>query len=489
MRTRQTLPSLAFACFLICFFPSASAQAWVQIGNTLEGEASGDQFGNCTSMSHDGTVLAVGANENDGSFPNAGHVRVFELIQGNWAQRGADIDGGSENEESGKHVSLNADGSTLAVGAPRHNSNKGKVTVYDWDGSNWVQRGNALISPDHALFGFSLELNGDGSVLAIGAPWEFTFLRGRTTVYEWDGSNWVQRGSGLEGTTADDHFGWSLDLSEDGNTLAVGAVANYYPNSGHGYVRVFEWNGVNWIQKGGDILGASFGDMAGWSVSLSAGGGVLAVGARNNYGTASSYLRVFEWNGNAWTQRGSFPNLNAALSVSLSGNGKAVAVSNPYNGTSPGHVTIHRWDGSNWFQSGNTLTTTVPNNLFGYWVHLNSDGNTVAYGTPDEEVSGSSRGTVRVFSDFSVGLAEAQHLDWKLTAAPNPCDGTMQLQFGNPIRRCTIKVRNALGEILFSDLNFQTSKIDLELPGPPGIYFIEASTPEGRRSVVKVLKR
>ena len=31
------------------------------------------------SLSSDGTILAIGAYNNDGSFSNAGHVRVYEF--------------------------------------------------------------------------------------------------------------------------------------------------------------------------------------------------------------------------------------------------------------------------------------------------------------------------------------------------------------------------------------------------------------------------
>lgn len=52
--------------------------SWVQIGNKIIGEAMGDQFGSVVSLSVDGNRLAVGAPENEGYGPGAGHVRIFE---------------------------------------------------------------------------------------------------------------------------------------------------------------------------------------------------------------------------------------------------------------------------------------------------------------------------------------------------------------------------------------------------------------------------
>jgi len=54
-------------------------------------------------------------NSNNGA--SAGHVRVFENIEGSWKQVGSDIDGEATFDYSGESVSLSADGSVVAIGA------------------------------------------------------------------------------------------------------------------------------------------------------------------------------------------------------------------------------------------------------------------------------------------------------------------------------------------------------------------------------------
>ncbi|KGE86775.1 lamin tail domain-containing protein, partial [Phaeodactylibacter xiamenensis] len=63
-----------------------------------------------------------------------------------------------------------------------------------------------------------------------------------------------------------------------------------------GHVRVYEWDETGWSQRGGDIDGASAGDMSGSAVSLSSDGSVLAIGAPNNddNGDDSGHVRVYE---------------------------------------------------------------------------------------------------------------------------------------------------------------------------------------------------
>ena len=66
-------------------------------------------------------------------------------------------------------------------------------------------------------------------------------------------------------------------------------------NSGH--TRVFEYNGTDWAQLGGDVDGEAAGDRSGRSVALSADGTRLAVGAYVNSGVngdSSGHARVYD---------------------------------------------------------------------------------------------------------------------------------------------------------------------------------------------------
>ena len=43
-------------------------------------------------------------------------------------------------------------------------------------------------------------------------------------VYHYDGSAWVQVGADIDGEAEGDISGWSVSLSADGNTVAIGAT-------------------------------------------------------------------------------------------------------------------------------------------------------------------------------------------------------------------------------------------------------------------------
>ena len=56
-----------------------NGSAWTKRGGDIDGEAAGDQSGRSVSLSADGNVVAIGAPYNYGSGADAGHVRVYSL--------------------------------------------------------------------------------------------------------------------------------------------------------------------------------------------------------------------------------------------------------------------------------------------------------------------------------------------------------------------------------------------------------------------------
>jgi len=83
--------------------------------------------------------------------------------------------------------------------------------------------------------------------------------------------------------------------SNDGNILAIGAYDNDGNGTNSGHVRVYSWNGNAYTQRGYDIDGEAAGDKSGVSVSLSNDGNILAIGAYANDGNAvdSGHVRVY----------------------------------------------------------------------------------------------------------------------------------------------------------------------------------------------------
>ena len=285
---------------------------WRQIGQDITGEAVGDEFGVSVSISGDGTTIAVGANFNDGDKGvDSGHVRIYRLADNDmtWEQIGQDIDGAAADDWSGYSVSLSADGSTVAIGAP-HNDYKGddsgQVTVYRFDSerSSWERLGQTIYG-DNALdqLGMSVKLSPDGIILAVGSP--SLGGAGYVRVFSLASGNdintatWNQIGQDIVGDASGNEFGWSISLSDDSKTLAVGARdADGKNGVDSGRVRIYRMDNdfrSNWIQLGDDIDGEAVSDWSGYSMSLSADGNKVAIGSPYNddNGVDSGQVRVF----------------------------------------------------------------------------------------------------------------------------------------------------------------------------------------------------
>ena len=111
---------------LVLAGPSADAQAdWSQLGADIDGENANDDSGRSVAMNAGGDTVIIGANFNDGvNGSNSGHARVYELTGGVWVQVGADIDGETAGDQSGRSVAMNSSGYAVTIGA-RFNAGNG----------------------------------------------------------------------------------------------------------------------------------------------------------------------------------------------------------------------------------------------------------------------------------------------------------------------------------------------------------------------------
>ena len=391
--------------------------SWSQRGSNINGAAAGDQSGYSVALSSDGTIVAIGAPYNDHVISvindivdlNAGQVRIYKWDGISWSQIGSDINGEAANDNSGWSVALSSDGTIVAIGAPYNSaggSNAGQVRIYKWDGNSWTQRGSDINgAADNETNGWSVALSSDGIIVAIGTPGNF-YYKGYVRIYQWNGSSWLQRGGDINGKVSNDYSGWSVSLSSDGTIVAIGAPFNDDSGTDAGQVRIYQWNGSSWLQRGGDINGKASNDYSSWSVALSNDGTIVAIGAigNNDGGSSAGHVRIYQWDGISWLKRGNDIN-GAAIndqsgySVALSSDGTIVAIGAPGNdggGSDSGHVRIYQWNGSSWSQRGSNINGVIYENC-GFSVGLSSDGTIVAIGAPYNNVVGSNTGQVRIY--------------------------------------------------------------------------------------------
>jgi hypothetical protein len=267
-----------------------------QVGETVSCGANGDTV----TLSADGTRLAVSCENfrDDILGPNTGRVEIFDWTGTTWSSTGT-IDGSAGGDFFGWSTAFSNDGNRIAISAPNHDSggaaNRGQVRVFDFVSEEWSQVGADILGDNAAdQQGFSMDLSGDGLSLVASCPGGNNgevALTGLVKVFAESGGIWAQVGDTIAGSDANDRFGRSVSISDNGSRLAA---SSYIHDGSRGHLRLFDLTGDSWVQYGSDIDGENSGDRFGngiFSVTLTGDGNRVASGSIL-YGDAGR-IRVF----------------------------------------------------------------------------------------------------------------------------------------------------------------------------------------------------
>lgn len=240
------------------------------------------------------TELTPDANTMVRGYQVGNSATVYDRIGGVWTQRGASIPGAS-GDVLGWSSSITNDGNRIVVSADSYDggagADQGRVRIYDWNGSSWVNALNieAADAAANDQFGYGCSLSGDGNVLAVGSV-----NAEQVYIYDWNGSAYVERLPRVTPDTpqANERFGYSVSLNSTGTVLATGST--YWDGNGFtdvGRVLIFDWNGSSWVQRTEilspiDANGARFG----FSINISTANNLVAVGATSTLGAGGIFF-------------------------------------------------------------------------------------------------------------------------------------------------------------------------------------------------------
>ena len=213
-----------------------SGGTWTQQGPKLaandetRSEEAGGAGLESVALSADGDIALVGGTR-DNDFQGA--AWVFTRSGSSWTQLGPKFtpaDETSNRSAFGSSVALSADGGTALVGGPYDDAGVGAVWGFARSGATWVQQGPKLTPAGpsaYRYFGASVSMSADGTTAAIGAPFDDGFL-GAAWSFVRSGAGWTQHHGKL---TAGDESGpgqlGNVSLSADGRTLLVGGSRDH----------------------------------------------------------------------------------------------------------------------------------------------------------------------------------------------------------------------------------------------------------------------
>ncbi len=394
-------------------------------------------------------------------------------------QIGDDINGEASFNNMGWDSAISGDGQTIVVGAPGSSISAygvGQVKVLSFNGTDWVQVGADLLGAlDEDNFGRAVDITNDGNTIVVGAQYSDAngFNSGSVQVFDFDGTQWnlVFEHYGDE---ENDVFGMSLDMSGDGNHVICGAWINVDNTTKEGYAKVFQFDNSMWSQVGQTITGETPGIFSGASSSISSDGNIIAFGSWGNdeNGTDSGEVEVFELVGNNWQQLGadiqgdsSFQRFGWALDLSNSGTILAVGAPQENN------TRFYKYEGGAWNMVGNAIPGAAVNDDFGYSVDLSSDGTKAVIGDPNNNVNGSDSGFAQVF-DITNVLSVEDFDEVEFSIFPNPTKSKLSIQSNVAISEFSIVDIN--GRVLFPNNNLSHSQeISINVENlSNGVYFL-----------------
>jgi len=323
---------------------------------------------------------------------------------------------GDPGDYFGNAVAISADGEWLVVGAPREASNavgingsqmdntlpsSGAAYVYRFDGSTYVfQTYIKSPAPDQDdNFGSSVAISATGNVLAIGAPNEDGNGLNNTgdpndnssesagAVYVWTRDStsapWMLH-SYLKpsGPGVAQYFGWSVSITADGQGIAVGAVG-----ARHSALLCKPFG--NYVAQGGPVPNGDDNDRFGSSIAVSRDGGMMFVGEEVEDGSSTGVSADATAANDAAQDAGAVRSYDFAAISSV-----------PY------------------FKASNTGA----GDNFGRSVATDLSGTIVAVGAPGEDGNGSSEGDESTGDAGAVYVFEHTGATWTSTyvKATNP---------------------------------------------------------------------
>jgi hypothetical protein len=387
--------------------PVTQTITYIKASNTEDS----DEFGTSSAISGDGNTIVVsatgegsnatgvGGDETNNAAGGAGAVYVFDAQSTPVQQAYIKASNSDGADEFGKSSAISDDGNTIVVSATGERSNAtgvggdetnnaaggaGAVYVFSktatapyWTQTAYIKASNTDSGDE---FGTSSAISGDGNTIIVGAIGEdsnatgvggdetnnaegfagavYVFSKTATAPY-WTQTAYIKASN----TEADDQFGVSSAISDDGNTIVVGAIGedsnatgvggndtdNSVGTSGAVYVFSKTATAPYWTQTA--YIKASntgSGDRFGSAVAMSGDGGTIAVATyfedsnatgiggdeTDNTASGSGAVYVFSKTATApyWTQTAYIKASNSeandgfGYSVAISGDGDSIIV-------------------------------------------------------------------------------------------------------------------------------------------------------------------
>lgn len=271
----------------------------------------------------------------------------------------------------GQSLAINNTGTAMIISA----AGTGIVVIYKNNGIEW-DTGTQIVSPYAigAYFGYAVDISDDGNTIVVGAPAaQRVGGQGTATVYVCTAGVW-DTGTDLPTTVANTTHGWAVAIDSAGTTVVVGAPN---ANGNAGYACVYIYSGGSWgseipLTNTATSLTARFG----LSVSIAADGLTAVVGAPQG-----RYAAVYSsptWSTPTVLTTGLSLSANFGQCVYISPDGTKIIVGVPSNES----AFVYTYTAGTWGTGVGLTSTAASGSEFGTIVTLSGDGTVAVVSAP-----------------------------------------------------------------------------------------------------------
>ncbi|WP_242401909.1 FG-GAP repeat protein [Halorhabdus tiamatea] len=272
-----------------------------------------DWFGSTISISDTGDTALVGAvAEEDPNGAEGGAAYVYQKENQEWHQQSKLSAPDDAFDQFSRSQILTSNGDTAYIGAPFKEDSSGieAGAVYEYsrepDGWNLVNTLPNDSSPIRS-FGYAMDVSKGGQILIVSSMVVSDSETAAVNVFEKSGGEWVRQAT-LTASDRDrnDYFGETVPVSEDGQTVLVGASNDENPNGEHGgSVYLFENQDGEWHQAQ-KLTPADPGqyERFGLSLAMTSDPKSILIGAPGESSDTGEQSRicVFKWDDDHWQQ-------------------------------------------------------------------------------------------------------------------------------------------------------------------------------------------
>jgi hypothetical protein len=293
---------------------------------------------NSVAISYDGNTAIIGSVFGGGPTGLDGTIWVFARSVGNntWSQLSSKLTLNSTSTSCRvTSLAISGDSNTIALGRGQDNSNLGGTFIFVRTANTFTQQAMLIGSgyAGSAEQGFSVSLSYNGNTLAIGSTADNAFL-GATWIFTRTGTTWYQEGNKLVGSGYSPGAslqilqGSSVSLTSDGNTVAIGARLDYNaPAAASGSVWIFARSAGIWSQQGSKYVNSGAISQIGHQTNISGDGSTFITSS----GEAGQNVIVFVKLNNVYSRQNvilasGFSGITNAYGYAISADGKKFVI-------------------------------------------------------------------------------------------------------------------------------------------------------------------